>query len=208
MSEKAPGPATTGGKPKNFYAYLEMVRSMINPKGTPEHELWPQAINTEFALRAYSQNSEIFRSSNDASIRSAAEAFKALILVNGGSSVAMLAFLGTMASKDHFNLQQITTLARPLIWFASGVGLGVASSCFSWFANFAIASTWRAMDVTLTYPYIKPHMGKGLISYLNVITFRTLTICAALGALYCFGQGVWTAKNVFEQISVQAAAKP
>jgi hypothetical protein len=62
-----------------------------------------------------------------------------LILVNGGSSVAMLAFVGTLASKDQQTSQQIATLTHPLIGFASGVGLAVAAACLSYLVNSAIA---------------------------------------------------------------------
>lgn len=111
-----------------------------------------------------------------------------------------------MASKDQFNSQQITTLAQPLIWFASGVGFAVGSSCFSYVANFAIAATWQRRDVTLEYPYFKA--GKGITrASLTGLLFRVLTVCAAVVALCCFGQGVWNAKKAFEQISVQAAAQ-
>jgi hypothetical protein len=72
---------------------------MSEPKERPEHQLWPQDTNREFAFRAYDRQAQFFKANNDAAIKSAAEAIKALTLINAGSSVAMLAFLGTMASK-------------------------------------------------------------------------------------------------------------
>ncbi|MGY4501991.1 hypothetical protein ACVWYH_005948 [Bradyrhizobium sp. GM24.11] len=108
--------------------------------GNDERERWLEDTHRELALRAHDREAEFFKTNNDAAIKSGEEAIKALTLINGGSSVAMLAFLGTMASKDQYTSQQLTMLARPLIWFASGVGLAVAGACFSYLTNSSIAS--------------------------------------------------------------------
>jgi hypothetical protein len=134
---------------------------------------------------------EFFKTNNDAAIKSGEEAIKALILINGGSSVAMLAFIGTLALKDQQTSQQIAILARPLIGFASGVGLAVAAACSSYLVNSTLAELARTRMLDSSRSVRWRWVVEGL---------RALTIAFAVGSLFSFGWGVWTAKRGFEQL--------
>jgi hypothetical protein len=155
-------------------------------------------INREAALRVHDRESDFWKTNNDAAIKSGEEAIKALILINGGSSVAMLAFIGTLASKDQHTSQQIATLARPLVWFASGVGLAVVAACFSYFTNISIARLSRSRLRTWEHPYLEDGNRSrrwGII----VEVLRMVAIAMAALSLATFFCGVWTAKRSFEQ---------
>src|SRR5262249_51534598 len=60
-----------------------------------EHERRTYDINREHAQRAHDRNSEFFYTADAAATKAAEVAIKAGLLMNGGSSVAMLAFIGT-----------------------------------------------------------------------------------------------------------------
>jgi hypothetical protein len=163
--------------------------------------------NREMALRAHDRESEFWKTNNDAAIKSGEEAIKALTLINGRSSVAMLAFVGTLASKDQYSSQQIAIIARPLVWFASGVGLAVVAACLSYFTNSAITRLSRSRARTWQHPYLQDGESSrrwGVI----VEVFRTLTIAVAALSLASFGSGVWTAKQGFEQLPKHARLIP
>lgn len=119
-----------------------------------EEKRWFEDAHRELALRAHDREAEFFKTNNDAAIKSGEEAIKALILINGGSSVAMLAFLGTLAARGQQSPQEIAMLASPLIWFAFGVGLAVIAACFSYFTNSAIASLSLSRARIWQHPYI------------------------------------------------------
>jgi hypothetical protein len=174
---------------------------------TDENRRWLEDTYRELALRAHDRESEFFKTNNDAAIKAGEEAIKALTLINGGSSVAMLAFVGTMASKDQFAAQQIATLARPLIWFAFGVGFSVASAGLTYFANRAIAVLSHTHARTWQFPYIVAG-EKSKRWRLIVGALQVLTVCVAALSLASFGWGVWTAKQTFEQLPLHAPVKP
>jgi hypothetical protein len=169
-----------------------------------EQKRWLADAHRELALRAHDREAEFFKTNNDAAIKSGDEAVKALILINGGSSVAMLAFVGTLASKDHTTPQQIAMIASPLIWFAFGVGLAVVAACFSYLTNSAITKLSLTRERTWQHPYVKDGARSGRWQLIVWLT-RMVTIVVVACSLASFGWGVWTAKRGFEQLSAASA---
>ncbi|WLB57473.1 hypothetical protein [Bradyrhizobium japonicum] len=169
-----------------------------------EEKRWLEDAHRDLALRAHNREAEFFKTNNDAAIKSGEEAVKALILINGGSSVAMLAFLGTLATRGQQSTQEIALLAHPLIWFALGVGLAVVAACFSYFTDSAIASLSLSRARIWQHPYVVD--GEKSSSFQRVVTCcRVLAIAAAALSLASFGGGVWTAKQGFERLSTSSA---
>jgi hypothetical protein len=60
--------------------------------------------NQRDAERAHDGEITFFHSVNDATIRSGENAIKAAILINGGACVAILAFVGALASQGESGL--------------------------------------------------------------------------------------------------------
>jgi hypothetical protein len=172
-----------------------------------EHVWRVEDANREDARRAHDREADFFDVNNNAAIKSGEEAIKALTLINGGSSVAMLAFIGTLASRGQYTSQQLSLISSPLIWFAAGVGLGVAASCLSYFSNRAIAQLSYTRLRTWQHPYIVggPKTKRWAIIQATLVS---LTILVALLSLASFGRGVWTAKKAFEQLPEHARTMP
>ena len=99
-------------------------------------------------------------------------------------------------------------LASPLIWFALGVGLAVASACLFAFLNLALAELSRSRGKRFQYPFVVPGSRSNLWSWIAGC-WRALMIVSAAASFVSFCEGVWTAKQAFERlptISAQQAA--
>jgi hypothetical protein len=86
-------------------------------------------LRVEAAARAHYAENEFGRVANKAAVDSGTETIKAIVLINGGSCVAILTFIGTLATKDKVPIG----LATPLIWFAAGLVMAVIASAFAYF---------------------------------------------------------------------------
>ena len=80
-------------------------------------------------------------------------AFKTIILVNGGASVALLAFLGNIWAKDP-DLKVVSLLAKSISVFAIGVLLGAFGSGMIYVCNFLYAINEQGKEFSLMdFPY-------------------------------------------------------
>jgi hypothetical protein len=68
------------------------------------------------AEKAHENQTEFARAANLAAVTTGTETVKAILLINGGACVAVLAFIGSLASQG----QVVTDLAVSLVWFAIG----------------------------------------------------------------------------------------
>lgn len=103
------------------------------------------------------------------------QAIKAILILNGGASIAFLTFIGSMAINDVQGSFSPQTLAPILVLFAIGAGLAVVSHAF----NYLILAS--AIFIDTNY--------KGAI--------RVATILFAASAIGCFFKGVQLAHDLF-----------
>jgi hypothetical protein len=93
------------------------------------------------AERAHDDEKGFGAKANEAAVKAAEEAIKAAILINGGSSVAMLAFIGTLASKELVSPFQLAAMSKPLVYFGSGLTAALIGSAAAYFTNLMIAAS-------------------------------------------------------------------
>ncbi len=117
-----------------------------------------------------------------ASIDASVEGLKALLLLNGGACIALLAFLSATMGKEHTIQKEAAFVAGAtdaLAFFAGGALLAVITCVFAYLANQAYSSHLRDRK------YYPRHWGYG-----------TAWTRAALGttllSLIGFGWGVYT----------------
>ncbi|MDW9680676.1 hypothetical protein [Sinorhizobium meliloti] len=121
---------------------------------------------------------ERFKALESAAIEAAAQGLKALLLLNGGACVALLAFVGGLATSEHVRPEfapLVPAATQALIWFASGSGVAVLACFFAYWTNQAYANA-------LFNP--QKHSWKSG-TRLNIAGGT-----AALFSLFCFGKGV------------------
>jgi len=89
------------------------------------------------------ENAERFKALEAAAIESAAQGLKAMLLLNGGACVALLAFVGSLATSETLQPEfapLVKVVARSLIWFATGAGSAVLACLFAYWANQAYSN--------------------------------------------------------------------
>lgn len=80
-------------------------------------------LRTQHALAQYEAQSRSDIEAFKATIESGREALNALLLINGGAVVALLGFVGSMASKTN-GMAVASSMRAPLLRFGTGVLLG------------------------------------------------------------------------------------
>lgn len=153
------------------------------------------SLNLAEARRAHDNEAAFGRDANQAAINSGAETLKALLYLNGGSCVVMLAFIGTLASKD----KPISAFGSALLVFAFGAGLVVLANASGYFTNLLISGTSFAKERTYSYPFLKdtPTSNK---RYWWGEFFRYLAIILALSGLGAFFIGLCLSYGAFRSL--------
>ena len=121
---------------------------------------------------------ERFNVLESAAIDAAAQGLKALLLLNGGACVALLAFVGGLATSEHVRPEfapLVPAATQALIWFASGSGVAVLTCFFAYWTNQAYAN---ALFDSQRYSWKRG-------ARLNIAGS-----VAAVVSLLCFGKGV------------------
>jgi hypothetical protein len=82
---------------------------------------------------------------NEAAIKAADGAFRAGLLINGGAAVSVLAFIGSLATKELVVVSQLSRVAGSLEIFAYGVAAAVLGIGFSYLTHLFDADYYGAM---------------------------------------------------------------
>jgi hypothetical protein len=169
---------------------------------TPDEQL---QMRVRAAERAHDTETQFGNDANAAAIKSAEEAIKAAVLINGGSSVAMLAFIGTLVSRDYLSPSQIAAITKPLIWFASGVGAAMIAAAAAYFTNLFIAgaSNHRAREYEAPFIRVTPESRRG--GRIGEVS-RWIGIITMVISIGCFAGGLISAQSAFSHLS--SATKP
>ena len=118
--------------------------------------------NREDALRVHDEINEALQSFNRAAIESANVAVRSLLLINGGASVALLAFIGAIETGNPEVDSRV--LVEPIWWFAVGVGLAVFVAVLAYVVNYLDAAIMSEMRRIWHPPYVQeaPFMWKNI----------------------------------------------
>jgi hypothetical protein len=157
-------------------------------------------LRVRVAERAHDVETAFGKSANEAAVKAGEEAIKAMILINGGSSVAMLAFIGTMASKSLLSTEQLGQISEPLICFASGLVAAMIATAASYFTNLMIASNSSRKQREYEIPFLRSTPASKRYGVAGEI-FRYVAVVGAATSIGCFGWGVVEAHSAFAVLS-------
>jgi hypothetical protein len=165
---------------------------MIEPQ--PEDAKWVHGLNREDAHRAHDNSEEFHSYSNKAAIDTANLSLRTLVIINGGAAIAVLTFLGGVASKDKIDFVKVGVVADTLRWFALGVALAVFAMALSYFTHFAMASITSSQNRAWVHPYVSDGLKTARWRRIN-LAFHILAMLVAFGSLVLFLVGMFTASD-------------
>jgi hypothetical protein len=172
--------ANTGITLHSLETLVEAIASDVakNPSLEVTSVVVEQAkLNQASDLAGYAARAQAQLELSKSVITTAQAAVKSVLLVNGGSAVALLAFIGHLATSGN-RTDVVSKLALPLLIFALGVGAAaVTAAC--------VALTQKS--------YVGGWKRTGLL-------FVTLSITVGITALACFFVGSAVAYPIFRNI--------
>jgi hypothetical protein len=169
---------------------------------TPDEQV---QMRVRAAERAHDNETVFGNAANQAAIKNGEEAIKAALLVNGGSCVAVLTFLGTLASRDHLSAAQIGAMVSPLFWFAAGLVAAMMCAAMAYFTNLTIAGTSSAKQREYETPFVRDTPASQRYRTRGE-WFRWAAFICMAASLGCFVAGLYFSANAFR--GLDASAKP
>jgi hypothetical protein len=160
----------------------------------PEHARWVHGLNREDAHRAHDNTDEFHTYSNKAAIDAANLSLRTLVIVNGGAAIAVLTFLGGVASKDKIDFVKVGVVAGTLKWFALGVALAVSAMALAYLTHFATASITSSQIRAWEHPYVSAGPKTARWRRINLL-FHISAMLVAFGSLALFLAGMFAASD-------------
>jgi hypothetical protein len=114
------------------------------------------------------------------------EALKALLLINGGAAVAILAYLGNLASHDS-SAAHLPNMKNALLCFGGGVFATALAFIVAYFTQYRLYLEERARHIR--EPFKTRHTIGMAIATVLVFTSAT-----------AFGAGCWIAASAFQTV--------
>jgi hypothetical protein len=106
----------------------------VSDEQPPPDEL--AELNRELRVREHDRLYSILEKTEEATIKSAEGVIRILLLINGGGAVSLLAFVGSLVSKDRITTApQLNAIAESLIPFALGVACAAICALFFYLTN-------------------------------------------------------------------------
>lgn len=115
----------------------------------PEYEA-----NLRAAERAHDQANEAVHRLNEGAMRDAQAAIRIVLVINGGSAIAILAFVGSLVSKGYL-IPQVSGIIASARWFVFGAMVMAFAAFFAYLTNFFYAGSWGSRTRTWAYPYFQ-----------------------------------------------------
>jgi hypothetical protein len=144
------------------------------------------------AQRAHESLTEFTRQNYEAAFRSGQIALRTVVLVNGGAAVAVLFFLGTIATK--VTVAQMSVVAHALIWFAAGIVCGLIALTSAYLTNLYDANVGTSVSQTWEYPYTQP--GRYTPYFVRMSRFaHMVAVVAGSASMLLFLIGVWDIRS-------------
>jgi hypothetical protein len=161
---------------------------MADSNLTPEQAAKAQELNIRIAERVHDENAAYLARMSEQIMKDAWATLRTLVLINGGAAIAILTFVGGIASKPDHNLAQLVGVAKGLRWFAWGVIAAALASGISYLTNFFYGSSGNSMTRDWQHPYLlMTPWAKAYFLSAKALHVVALLLAAASLALFAVG---------------------
>src|SRR5665213_4151271 len=147
-------------------------------------------MNRRDAEREHDNLRDFANKLNEAAVGNANLALRSGVLINGGASVAMLAFIGALIGNEVITKgPQLVGITAPLIWFASGVAAAALGMGFAYFTNYCIAGNASTMSRHWEHPYTRESAISKKYK-IAAVAFQLIAIVLGLASVAAFVIGM------------------
>lgn len=155
--------------------------------------------NREDALRTHDKNDDYASDMNKSAIENGNLAVRYMSAINGGAAIAILGFIGALASKSGLNAE-IKDFAASLIWFAIGVFMAAVAMALAYCTNLALAERASRRRRISIHPYVEETTeSQRFLRYSHIC--RVLGILCFCSSAILFLVGIWSVKNAIEHFA-------
>ena len=172
---------------------------MNEPNGEKnfEHQKWLHELNRADARFEFDRFDKFTDYVNEAAIKSSEIALRAAIIINGGAAVSILAFIGSLISKEHVDLNQsldkylrLSEISNSLFLFGFGVFMAAVGIGLSYVTHYVTVAWANSHNRRYEHPYIVSGKNTKRWKIFRVVvhTFAFLSGATALG-LFLYGIG-------------------
>jgi hypothetical protein len=167
-----------------------------------EEVKWKHELQRDDAKRAHDISAEFHTYTNKAAMEGANLALRTLIVINGGAAIAILTFLGGVASKDKIDFTKVGAVANTIRYFAIGVALALVGMALAYVTNYLMAEVERAKRKIWEHPYLEETPHSQRMRRLN-IGFHVAAFLAAFVSLILFVVGMFAASDKITHLLVK-----
>jgi hypothetical protein len=145
--------------------------------------------NMEEAHRAHDALTNFYGSVNESTIKSGDAVLRACLLINGGAAVAILAFMGTVISREPTTSSKVIAQIAPnLNWFVGGVVAAVVAMGLTYVVHFLTYLRATSQKKVWEHPYIAPGEHTATWGWLKTVLHWVTILLAFLSVgFFVFG---------------------
>ena len=166
-----------------------------------ERRKWLVDLNRDSAKREHDRWHELFDQANESAIKTSETALKAALIVNGGATVSILAFVGGLVGNRLVRVSDLQAVSESLSAFAAGVAVAVLAHGFAYVTHFLHAAWIDSFKLEWDIPYVRRgpttaacELRKAAVHFLGVVSY--------LGSFVAFCVGVSRIKDAIMQLPI------
>jgi len=137
------------------------------------------------AYRIHDINLNFAQNTNNSTAEAGRSSLKALLLINGGAAITILAFVGNLFDRgEGTNTARLLDLILSLQWFGWGVALSTAAAGLTYFANYTGTLRMLTQTFSLEAPYVSANKASNRWKWVSLVItlFAMATSIASLVA--------------------------
>ena len=154
----------------------------------------------ECAMRAHDVAIQRGVDARATAAESANIAIKSLTLINGGAVVALLAFVGALATNDSTQEVSIAALIVSIWWFAIGVGLSATTAALAYLVNMLDADIISSESLTWEHPFVEQSKMSRVLFWIRT-GVHLAALATALSVIVVFFFGVGSVSAALSELS-------